>query len=85
MSKDEKLKRKLLTKPKGFTYQELVSVLQRFGFTKDNKGKTTGSKVKFYNQDNGDVIHIHRPHPGNEVKSYVLSDIIKYLKEKGYL
>lgn len=39
--------------PKDFTYAELVSLLIQLGFEEDNKGKTSGSRLRFYRQNLG--------------------------------
>ena len=47
MSKIEKLLTRLYSKPKDFTYQELKTLLEQLGFIEYNKGKTSGSRVEF--------------------------------------
>lgn len=47
MSKLEKEIERLKSKPKDFTYDELKIILNNFGFIENNKGKTSGSRVKF--------------------------------------
>ena len=42
-----------------------------------------GSRVKF--RRDGAVFTLHRPHPGNIMKTYQLELIEEHLKEKGYL
>jgi len=44
VSRKDKLKRKLLRKPKDFTYDELVSLLSYFEYYEFKKGKTDGSR-----------------------------------------
>ena len=41
--------------------------------------------MAFINRDTRDVIRLHRPHPGNIMKTYQLELIEEHLKEKGYL
>lgn len=72
MGKHEKLIDKLLGKPKNFTYSELVTLLSGFGYIEEQRGRTSGSAVAFYNQKLNDKIMIHKPHPHKEVKRYVL-------------
>ena len=80
MSKIEKEIERLKSKPKDFTYDELKFLLNKLGFLEYNKGKTSGSSVKFI--DNyGRKIELHRPHPSNIIKSYKMIDIIQKLKE----
>ena len=52
MSKIEKIIMRLKSKPKDFTYDEAIKVLNNFGFIEYNKGKTSGSRVLFINNQN---------------------------------
>lgn len=47
MSKKDKLIQRLKSKPKDFTYDEVRTLLNYLGFGESNKGKTSGSAVKF--------------------------------------
>jgi predicted RNA binding protein YcfA (HicA-like mRNA interferase family) len=79
MSKVEKLIEKFKSSPIDFTWDELVKVLNYLGyFEKTTKGKTGGSRVKFVNNET-DVINLHKPHPSNIVKQYVIKQIIEKL------
>lgn len=80
MSKFEKLKYRLLKKPKDFTYDELRTVLIGLGYSESNKGKTSGSRVAFINHDTKHILRIHKPHPKNIIKAYALEYIIDELK-----
>lgn len=78
MSKIEKLIAKLKSNPKDFTWDELKKVLAHFGYEEMKKGKSGGSRRKFVNSKN-DVISLHKPHPQNTLKSYVIKQIIEHL------
>ena len=80
MSKLEKEIERLKSKPKDFTYDELKKILNNFGFSEDNKGKTSGSKVIFKNGDNKKIA-LHKPHPSNILKSYQINEILRLLNE----
>jgi len=82
MSKQDKRFAKLLNPDAVLTWPELVSVLKGLGF-REIKGK--GSRVKFDNGDVGAMIHLHKPHPGNEVKAYVRGQVIEHLKTAGWI
>ena len=41
MTREEKLKKRILQLPKDFTFEELETLLCQLGFTRDNKGKTS--------------------------------------------
>lgn len=44
-----------------------------------NKGKTSGSRVIFKNEGLKPIM-LHKPHPGNIIKSYALKQVYEYLK-----
>lgn len=81
MTKKEKLIEKMSRLPKDFTFAELETVLLQLGFEKDDKGKTSGSRVRFYNKDKQLQYLAHKPHPSNVIKEKALKDIVDYLKE----
>lgn len=82
MSQIEKLLARFLSKPKDLTWKELISVLQYFGYHELPAGKTGGSRRKFADSA-GRIISLHKPHPGQIVKMYVVEQIIANLKENG--
>ncbi|MGL6158943.1 type II toxin-antitoxin system HicA family toxin [Microbulbifer sp.] len=45
----------------------------------------SGSRVKFTNGNPEQLINLHKPHPGNEVKAYVRRQIIEKLKLGGMI
>lgn len=47
MGQKEKLIKKLLSKPKDFTFTEAETLLNYFDYVRSNKGKTSGSRVIF--------------------------------------
>lgn len=61
MSELEKLKERLKSLPKDFTYNEARSLLTNLGYEEKNKGKTSGSRVKFERQGKNDIL-LHKPH-----------------------
>ena len=83
MSTAEKLLNRLLSKPNDFTYKEACTLLGQLGYEKDNKGNTSGSRVMFYHPTTKRIFLLHSPHPGNELKRYVINDLINFLKENG--
>ena len=80
MSKIEKEIERLKSKPKDYTYEELKSLLNKIGFFENNKGKTTGSGVEFKNIE-GKKIILHKPHPSNIIKPYIIKMVLKSLEE----
>ena len=81
----EKALKRLYSKPKDYTYSEAKSLLQHFGFEENNKGKTSGSKVKFYRKSDKKMTMLHKPHPGNIMKPYMVEDLIDFIVELGVI
>ena len=67
MSKLEKAKERLLSRPKDYTFSEARFLLSQLGFEEFHKGKTSGSRVKFYRKKDQRIILLHKPHPGDEM------------------
>ena len=80
MTKKNKLIERFLSVPKDFTYDELKTLLRSLGYEESNLGKTSGSRVEFYNEINYHKFKIHKPHPGKIVKHFYLKIIIEDLK-----
>ena len=78
MSKIEKLIVRLKSDPTDFTWDVLVKVLTYYGYEELKKGKAGGSRRKFYNAQN-QIISLHKPHPTDILKSYVIKEIINHL------
>lgn len=82
MSKKEKLKQRIKTKPKDFSYQELATLLIGLGYQENNKGRTSGSRVSFLHTELQHLISLHKPHPGNILKAYqinyIIDELVKY-------
>lgn len=83
MSKLDKAKEKLKSVPRDFTYSEAKYLLTQLGFKEYTKGKTSGSRVKFYRENDGKVILLHKPHPGDEMKISVTRMLKEFLEEMG--
>jgi len=82
MSKIDKLIEKVLSLSLDITFDELIKFLRYFGYTLNNKGKTSGSRVVFKDKS-GSKIYIHKPHPNNIVKIAYLKEIILVLRQEG--
>ena len=77
MSKLEKAKERIRSKPK--------DLLSQLGFKEYNKGKTSGSRVKFYRKEDQKVILLHKPHPGNIMSGGATVDLADFLFDLGEL
>jgi hypothetical protein len=85
MSKAEKLLKHFLSQPADFTYDELVKLLKFFGYDEIKTGKTSGSRVAFYNRELDAMIKFHKPHPSSIMKRCYLREIEKHLRDKGVI
>ena len=80
MGKKEKLIERLKSTPKDFTFNDLRSVLESLGFEMSNKGKTSGSRVKFFKGDT--AIIMHKPHPRKELLEYQVKQVLEVLERE---
>lgn len=85
MSKFEKAKQRILLRPKDYTYTEAKYLLSQIGFEEYNKGKTSGSRVKFYRKRDERVILLHKPHPSDIMKQGAVKQLVEYLEKMGEL
>jgi len=85
MSGKDKLIRRFLSKPKDFTYDELQILLQGFGYSEMKQGRTSGSRVAFWNKASRHLIRLHKPHPHNILRRYQLDFLVDELKNKGFI
>ena len=85
MSKFEKARERILLKPKDYTYTEAKYLLSQLGFEEYNKGKTSGSRVKFYRPRDARIILLHKPHPGDVMKQGTVKQLVEYLVKMGEL
>ncbi len=85
VNKKEKLIKRFRTLPRDFTFDETVALFQLYGFTLENKGATSGSRGKFYNEADKNAYIMHKPHPSNIIKGYMMRDILNYLIKNDYI
>lgn len=83
MGKKDKLIERLRKYPKDFTFDEMVVALESLGFELSNKGKTSGSRVKFIKKDI--VIILHKPHPRKELLEYQIKQVIEILERENLI
>ena len=81
MSQRDKLIVRLKGKPKDFTWDELVRLLEGLGYSEAAVGKTGGSRRRFVHPK-APAIALHKPHPGKIVKMYVVEDVLRLLTEE---
>ena len=79
MSTKSKLRKRFLQMPNDFTFEEMCALFAGFGYTLDNKGSTSGSRIRF-RKGPGVYIDIHRPHPGNTMREWMMKAVYYHLK-----
>ena len=85
MNKKDKLIKRFKTQPRDFTFDEVLTLFQGCGFELENKGSTSGSRVKFYNPKDENSFIMHKPHPSNIIKGYMMRDILNFLLTNNYI
>ncbi len=80
MGKKDKLLTKLFSRPKDFKWSELKTLLKSCGYI-EKQG--SGSRVKFFLEKPRNLIIIHKPHPGEILKTYAINYVIDNLKKIG--
>ena len=83
MSTKKKLIDRFTRQPNDFTWDELVRLFGILGFTVDNKGKTSGSRTMFENDDK--TYFVHKPHPSNIINKSSMKQIFEYLKNNNLI
>ena len=79
MSQLEKALDRIKLCPKDYTYDEASALLTRLGFSEDNKGRTSGSRVRFFRTTDKKVIMLHKPHP------QAVKDLKQFLEDIGVI
>lgn len=66
-----------------FLYRDLQRLLVGLGFQETQTGG--GSRRRFVHAVTGQIIRLHEPHPGNEVKAYMVRQVKQNLLDMGLL
>ena len=85
MGQKEKLIKKLKSNPKDFTFEEAEKLLGHFSYFKDNKGRTSGSRVMFTSKEHASKILLHKPHPRKELLEYQIKQLIEVLEQENLI
>ena len=85
MSTRDKLIKRFRTMPRDFAFDEMIRLFAAFGFEVDNKGGTSGSRLALVNRERGLSYNMHRPHPDNAIKMYVMRQILEFMVENGFI
>ena len=84
MGTKEKLIERFKRQPNDFTFNEMERLLAFFGYKKSDKGKTSGSRIIFKNENKRPIM-LHKPHPGNIIKGYAMRQVLDELMLAGYI
>ena len=76
MGQKEKLIERLKAKPKTFTFDDAESLLRYFGYSRSNKGRTSGSRIIFLSENHPPFL-MHKPHPRKELPGKPLIQILE--------
>ncbi|WP_080797949.1 type II toxin-antitoxin system HicA family toxin [Arabiibacter massiliensis] len=83
MTRVEKLVERLMSRPRTFRFDDAVRVMSWHGFELDEKGKTSGSRVRFYRESDGRILLMHMPHPSGELKAAAVREMASFLEDVG--
>ena len=84
MGQKEKLIVRLLSRPKDFTFLDLETLLGYFAYKRNDKGRTSGSRVMFINDKYASIM-LHKPHQRKELLDYQVKQVIDVLKQEGLI
>lgn len=85
MSRRDKRLRRFLAGPADYGFEEMSRLLKDLGYEEIRSGRTSGSRVAFFNKTRGHIIRLHKPHPGNIMKKYQMELVKEALKAKGMI
>lgn len=84
MSQKDKLIKKLKSRPKNMTFDEVEALLNSLDYKKSDKGRTSGSRVIF-ESDKHPAILLHKPHLRKEMLEYQIKQIIEILETEEHI
>lgn len=83
MARRKKIEERLRHMARDITFEEATVLLNHYGYLQDNKGKTSGSRVRFTCDGHCDIL-LHKPHPEKELKAYVVKDLHDIIEQEGF-
>ena len=69
---------RLKSRPTDYSWSEAIVLLRLLGFV-EQSGR--GSRVRFVHSVTNMRIHLHRPHPSNQMKAYAVRQLCGQLEE----
>ena len=85
MNKKEKLVKRFRTLPKDFTFEEVEALFWWLWFHVGEQRFHVRLTRKVLNKKDQNTYIMHKPHPNNIIKGYMLRDILNYLLNNGYI
>ena len=67
--------------PSTFPMRDFIRIMGSYGFALDEKGKTSGSRVRFYRESDGRILLIHAPHPSDKLKAGTIRRVVAFVRE----
>lgn len=83
MTRADKLIAQLLCCPSTYRFADFLKVMASYGFEMDTKGRTSGSRIRFYRQSDGRIFVMHAPHPSDELTAGTIRNIVRFLQDAG--
>lgn len=83
MTRIDKLIAQLLGRPSTYRVADFLKVMASYGFEMDNKGRTSGSRIRFYRPSDGRMFVMHAPHPSDELAAGTIRNIVRFLQDVG--
>ena len=84
MGQKDKLIKKLKSHPKNFTFDEAETLLNYLSYSRYDKGKTSGSRIKFISSTYAPIL-LHKPHPRKELLEYQIKQLVETLEQEGLI
>ena len=85
MGQKEKLIARLKSNPRDFTFSDAETLLEFLDYHRNNKGRTSGSRVMFTSESHRAKILLHKPHPRKELLEYQIKQLVDILEQEGLL
>lgn len=79
MTQVEKLLAMLMEMPRTFRFRDFTRIMEHLGYELDQKGSTSGSRVRFYRARDGRMLIMHAPHPSDEMPRGAVRAVVKFL------
>ncbi len=83
MSTADKACKRLMSRPKDFTWEELATVMKSFDY--ELKTGSGGSGRKFIHRLTQATFMVHEPHPAKVLKAYQVAGAINFLKQEKHI